>query len=293
MADPTAVVNHTYKNELSRDTVSAVVTTAETLYNGGIAGMDRSTGKMDHFDDAANMIPAGLVKGPLFGVYPMLGDATLEAVAKGGVTPRVSVTGASAITDFSKLVFATDGSTFTLTRPADDAVPVGIVAKWDTSTYCWVYMFSWVESVMLGMATAGQGLGKQNLFLGSVTSGTMEGTGAIDIITEMPMYGHFSIDSFFAVTKGYDAGITAGSQQLNLEIAAADVTGGVITLTEALCDAAGDAGTVTAGTAITGTNEVHDGDVLSIEMATGGTGFTADQVGVFDLWITITPLPGA
>ena len=72
-----------------------------------------------------------------------------------------------------------------------------------------------------------------------------------------------------------------------------DVTGGVLTLTYEHCDAAADLGTNVSATAITAANEVHIGDVVQVEMAASGTGFTAAKLGAFKLLAVIQKLPGA
>jgi len=48
----------------------------------------------------------------------------------------LSVASASAVTDVGRPVYATDDNTFTL---AKTGTRIGRVAKWDTSTYCYVY----------------------------------------------------------------------------------------------------------------------------------------------------------
>lgn len=52
-------------------------------------------------------------------------------------------------------------------------------------------------------------------------------------------------------------------------------------------------GTEIDATAITAANEVHQGDVVTLEAASGGTGFTADAVSAFKIYAKIQRLPGA
>lgn len=96
-------------------------------------------------------------------------------------------------------------------------------------------------------------------------------TAAADLLTNYVLGFAFKILSVSFVTTTIGAGAGA-SQVLNLEIGTTNVTGGVVTLTEAATDTLGE---LTAGTAITANNVGTASDTLSIEVATGGTVFTA------------------
>lgn len=296
MADPTALINHTFKTTPNREISQAIIKTSEALMIGGHAAISRSTGLMEFAGDAADLIPCGVVTGESLGNSSHLtGDGTYEAIAQGGVVVRVSVTGASAITDVSKFVYMTDGQTYNLTRPADDAVPYGIVLKWDTSTYCFVYVFGLIEAILASMLSV-----KETLLLGVFPSNALQGTAAAELLTDIPQYGHFTIDDIYAVCVAHDNAAVAGSQVLEIDIGATSVktTGGVnpaqLTLAYTDCDAVGDMGAIIAASAaIVTANEVHDGDTVSVRMNASGTGFTADCAAAFALYATITRLPGA
>lgn len=93
--------------------------------------------------------------------------------------------------------------------------------------------------------------------------------GAGDVVTEVPLQGHGRITQVVFVTTEPGVGVGA-TRALNLEIGAVNVTGGVVTVTEASTSALGE---VTAGTAVTANNEFNDGDTLSVEVG-AGTVFT-------------------
>lgn len=96
-------------------------------------------------------------------------------------------------------------------------------------------------------------------------------TSAADLMTDyVPGYA-FELLSAEFITTNPGVGASA-SQVLNLEIGATNVTGGVVTLTEASTSALGEK---TAGTAITAANVGTKTDTLSIEVAADGTVFTA------------------
>ena len=297
MADPTSQINHTFQNILNRDISYYQIKSAEALVIGGHAALNRSTGKMEFADDAANLIPMGIITTQLHGDNTNLtGNAAgdYSAVARGGIVAQVAVTGASAITDAGKFVYATDGQTYTLTSPADDSVPYGIVMRWVSSTTCDVYFFGLIEAIQMSLIPR-----RATICLGSFPTNALQGTAAAELLTDIPMYGHFTIDSWYAVPVAYDNAAVAGDQNLEIDIGATSVktTGGVnptqINITYAELDAVGTMGTAIAGSAIASANEVHDGDTISVRMAASGTGFTADCAAAFNLYIQVTYLPGA
>lgn len=110
------------------------------------------------------------------------------------------------------------------------------------------------------------------MFIHPLTSlATGLGTSAIDILTNLTPGFPFKITSFAFVTTVAGTG-SGASQVFNLEIGTTNVTGGVLTLTLA---SQATIGTVTAATAITAANVGSATDTISIEMAAGGTVFTA------------------
>lgn len=64
------------------------------------------------------------------------GDKRVKVRRQGII--QLTVTGAAAITDAGKPVYATDDDTFTLT-PTTDCSFIGVVSKWISSTTCFVY----------------------------------------------------------------------------------------------------------------------------------------------------------
>ena len=62
------------------------------------------------------------------------GDINVNIRSQGVV--KLTVVGASAVTNINDLVYATDDATFTLT--ASGATAIGKVRRWESSTTCWV-----------------------------------------------------------------------------------------------------------------------------------------------------------
>jgi hypothetical protein len=94
---------------------------------------------------------------------------------------------------------------------------------------------------------------------------------AADLMTNYVVGFAFKILSVSFVTTTIGAG-AAASQVLNLEIGTTNVTGGVVTITLAGTDTLGE---LTAGTAVTAANTGSATDTLSVEVAAGGTVFSA------------------
>jgi len=116
---------------------------------------------------------------------------------------------------------------------------------------------------------AGTGVATLTIPLTSLVTGL--GVLAIDLLTNyVPGYA-FKLLAFDFITTV--AGTGAGASQVfNLEIGTTNVTGGVLTVTLA---STATIGVQTNGTAITAANTGTATDTLSIEMAAGGTVFTA------------------
>jgi len=116
---------------------------------------------------------------------------------------------------------------------------------------------------------AGVGVVPVTIPLTSLATGLS--TSAIDLLTGYTPGFRFKILSLAFVTTVAGTG-TDASQVFNLEIGSTNVTGGVLTLTLA---SQATIGTVTAATAITAANTGSASDTISLEMAAGGTVFTA------------------
>jgi hypothetical protein len=110
-------------------------------------------------------------------------------------------------------------------------------------------------------------------------------TAAADLLTNYTPGYRFKLLSlaFHVTTLGTGA---SASQVINLEIGSTNVTGGVLTLL--LADTT-PLGKVTQATAITALNEGSATDTISIEVASGGTVFTA---GAGELLLEIQNLEG-
>lgn len=291
MADPTAHVREFNSYTYYPNRQMNVIKTAEPLVTQALSMLDISTGKVEFADDAANLAPLGIILGEANGDNTKLtGDGTSKAVTLGGIVlNNVTVTGVTGITDIGKYVYATDGQTLTLTAPAV-GVPIGIIVSYVSTTYCDVYLFSLVDSILSGAASGKTG--RKRVSLGTFITNIIQGVNAINLHTETSTE-HYKIISLHAIPKGYDNAIVAGAQGMNLEIAATNVTGGLLTLGFASFDAEGDMGTVIDATAITADNEVHIGDELQLELVAGGTGFTADTHGAFEVFMIVEPMLGA
>jgi hypothetical protein len=291
MADPTSIVTKFSSYDIDKQRHSLIIKDSEALVHWALVSLNRSLGRAEFADDASDLIPAGLALGERYGAETLTGDTagSYGVVVRGGIILKnVSVTGVTASTDISKFVYATDGQTLTLTKPAT-GVPQGVIVGYVSTTYCDVYLFDMVESIV------NSSLGNQPTAyksFGTFLTNAIQGNVAAVLHTETAKE-HYQFVSLHALPKGYDNAVVAGAQTLNLQIGATDVTGGVLTLGFASFDATGDMGTIINATAITADNEVHIGNTVILEMAGAGTGFTADAVAAFEVFAIIERLPGA
>lgn len=261
------------------------VVSGTTIYKGAIVAYLAGTGTVTNYDDVAGHIPLGYAQ------EKVVGDGSLRIQVRlaGDVIRDQSITGVSDETTNGRAVYATDEATFTLTRPADDAHVVGVVLDGDSSNAD-LLMLSIQDYHVLGLA----GGNKRTIFLGTIHTTALEGTSGVNLRTSFPLWGHGIITDFFAYPTGFDSGHSAGSQTLNLEIGGTDLTGGILTLAGTSLDAIGDVGTKISATAITAANEFHDGDVLDVELVSGGTGFVASiDLAGFNLFADVEYRAGA
>lgn len=98
------------------------------------------------------------------------------------------------------------------------------------------------------------------------------GTSAADLISGLVLGHRFKILSLQFVTSTAGTG-SGATQTFNLEIGTTNLTGGVLNLT--LANQQTTYGQITSATPITGNNEGSATDAISLEMAAGGTAFTA------------------
>lgn len=94
---------------------------------------------------------------------------------------------------------------------------------------------------------------------------------AADLVTAYTPGYAFKVLALHFATTTIGAG-AAASQVLNLEIGSTDLTGGLLTITLAGTDTLGE---LTTATAITAANTGTAADTISVEVAAGGTIFTA------------------
>ena len=290
MADPTtAVVSESFEVDPHRNEL--VIKNAEPLVIGGLAALDFSTGKVEFADDAASLIPCGEVEKPYDGLVDHLtGNSAYnyKAIVRGNIVKKMTVTGAAAISDIGKLVYATDGQTATLTRPTT-GLPIGFIVDWISSTTCKVFLFSLVQS----LSRIHSGFTDYEIKdFGTFPTNALQGTAAVTLWQETA-YQHYKFLSLAAECVAHDDGVAAGSQAINLDIDGTNVTGGVLTIAATDVDVAGNMGAVVAATAITEENEVHTGNTVKLEMAASGTGFTADKCAAVRIYALIQKLPGA
>lgn len=106
------------------------------------------------------------------------------------------------------------------------------------------------------------------------------GTSAVDVMTGITLKGSGKIVGWGFATDVVFTG-TSATGTFNLEIGSTDVTGTATAIVLADGSALGEYHDLGSPTAL---NEYKDGDTLSIEMAAGGTAFTAGEV-TFIIWL--------
>lgn len=121
------------------------------------------------------------------------------------------------------------------------------------------------------VAALAAGVGVQTLVHPLTSLATGLGVLAIDLMTTWTPGFKFKILSWDFITTVAGTGAGA-SQTFNLEIGTTNVTGGLLNVTLASTAAIGQ---VTPGAPVTGNNTGSASDSISIEMAAGGTVFTA------------------
>lgn len=233
-------------------------------------------GRAFAFNDEAGAIPLGFAK------ESVLDDATAPQEtayihAQGRVVEGLAVTGlAGAKADVYKLVYATDDTTFTLTRTTPN-LPCGVVIAFRTSSVADVYFFSFAELAILSLSG-----GQSQVW--HIVSSTYEFAASSDLIKGLEAPCHGRIISVYAICSAapQDADVAATAV---LEIGGTDVTGGVVTFA-----AADTVGLKLAGTAVTAENVFHEGDLIDVETTVGTAGTLGD--GMFSLYVDFEPLLG-
>lgn len=192
------------------------------------------------------------------------------------VLPRVSVTGATAITDIGTVVYlnSTDND-LTFTRPTRGA-PFGIVSRWITGATVDVQRFSKLNLDMLGLS----GQATQTIFLASHTGADV--TTATGYAVPAPAC-RWALRTFKAsVTKALAGGTSIVYQS---QIGGVSTTGGALTL-NTVGGTGGTAGDSVSCTAITALNVGSENSALTL-LATVTGSFTGTATisifGTFDL----------
>jgi hypothetical protein len=258
-------------NYTVRDTVQLAcqAVTAAELYNGAYlygGSRDHATainrGRIAPWSGVAGQIPLGFASKRTTGNTAVVPIVEGEVDLGGRVMKNIAVTGlAGTVADNFRVVYATDDNTFTLVRPAVGH-PVGIVTRFISATNCDVYFLSFGELCVLGMA----GAGRKSWLLGIVNGLVSTGNHATGIVA--PCHGR--ILSTYGIVFEPITDVNANGN-INLEIAAVDVTGGVINF-----DFADVLGAKKAGSAVTATDVFHEGDLIDIECAEVAAGTAID-----------------
>lgn len=293
MADPTATV--VLPGTKAYDGVSgAKMVGSEVLVTGAFVGELFGTGELQNLADEPGAWPTGYVEhfddkvtasvpnssGAVTGTN-LNTDADYGATVQGGViVTGLTVAGATSYAKKGEPVFATDGQTLTLTRPSDDAVPMGFVYDMPrdhtAATNVAVYVFGKVESWMLSCA----GGNKRRIVLCTLPMASIADTSKIT----HTLWGHGRIVEIGAQPI-IDVSTGSKATTLTCSINAAAITTGALALTSTGLDTPGTAQSVTP----TAANEFHDGDVFNGQFGsttTFGEGYCA-------FYIDVEYLPGA
>lgn len=271
--------------------IAALILEGAQTYQGSFAKLNGPThgtsdhqGRVEVLDTDSGSIPFGLFNkaGTLGsnGANRLDGDESEDVrqdVYLGSfVLGKVAVTGASAQTDVGSKVYLSNDNDLTLTRPTK-GLPVGMVMRYYSSTEFDVYIFSVETIVAIALAGAGQ----YTWHLGVVVA---EASGAGNVLTGITAPHHGKILSVYAICASAPADADM-AMDLNLEIGGTNVTGGVISLA-----AADTLGLKIAGTAITGANVFHEGDLIDVEAASVTAGTVGD--GIYNLYAEVELMPG-
>lgn len=267
---------------------SVQVEDAEIVYAGGFAALwdERNAtaakkGRLAAFQAAAGQILMGRVHSP----GSQTGDVDASPVPEAQVSlesevlENVPVAGVTAVLDQGKVVWiSTDNlkADLTLTRPTR-AQPLGIVVRFRATGYA--------DVLILGLASrlALMGAGRKEIVrLGSFDNADLA-TG--NVATGFPMAFSGKILSVFGMVEKAFTG-SGGTADVNLEIDATNVTGGVVTVSTA---AGGTIGAKLDGTPVTAANYFQEGSVIDVEVANTGGTQTAGRVAIY---MVVERMPG-
>lgn len=265
-------------------TMGLTPTVSTEYFAGSIVGINKQTGRAVKWVDASN---AGVV---FQGIMPQYinvdasGNDTTRATQVTGVVPAIlpvypmfqrmaqnlPVAGVTAVTDHLAPVFClTDNAKedLTLTAPADDRAPVGIVWKFRSTGYADVLFFAPMEAVLFtligvydewihGTAVAGFSTGVTYAKVSQGRSGE---------ITNVLLY-----TATPTVTTGGSATLQVNVNGGDDLFASADV------VLKAAVDGKGEVFVSDEAVVTTGNRHIfHDGDTVNVIVADGGTPFAA------------------
>lgn len=274
----TALAASTSLTKASPDALAFVVENAEVSYAGGDSAL--ASGYLKALTGAAGDIPCGLaLQGAITGATSDSPQPTQSTDSGDVVLKAVPVAGASTIAHVGSVVYtSTDNvkTDLTLTRPTRGFAR-GVIVKFNSSTSFDVLLFGFAR--MLAM----QGVGQREV----LELGTFANVALINgnIVTGQVMQFRGKIISLHGLVQTAFTG-ASGTAEVNLEIDATNVTGGVLTVSTA---AGGTIGAKLDATAITAANVFSEGSVLDVEVAnTGGT----QTAGSVRLYMVVERLPG-
>lgn len=239
---------------------------SDVAYEGSLMCIEHSTGHVRNADDGADSAFLGIAQKNTTGD----GSTEIAVATGGGLQESVAVTGYSSAALNFKSVYATDdGTGLTLTRPADDALPVGITMKYRSSGVGDVNFFSAKESYLLSVG----GRLKKTLCLGAYSLIAGTGTWVANYVLNF----HGKLMDWYIQSDGQAASGSSGDVDLNLDIDGTNVTASQISVLEASVDATGDQ--LSPDSAMTAT-EFSEGSLLSVE-GTANTVYTAGHITIF------------
>lgn len=275
-----------YSTSAARQTDAYVVKDGVTLYAGCLIGID-DDGYADHWGDEAGMTFAGMALEGCVGDTSAAPPVHVRVDASGfkfhNVTVASSVQGS-----VGALVYCASSNIADATLVGTSNVgAIGRYMKHTSAGVGYVELFTpgqYLQEAGLGAITPftdnttgtgtdtlAAGVGVQLVTIPLTSLATGLSTSAIDLLTTYTPGFAFKVLDFNFVTTVAGTG-SGASQTFNLEIGTTNVTGGSLNVTLASTSAIGE---VTEGTAVTANNVGTASDTLSIEMAAGGTVFTA------------------
>lgn len=272
----------------SSPNITLLMDASQVFYAGAMIALDTADGYAEHMDDDPGLCFMGIAS-QYQSSDASRKDNTNATIVTANVAARIplypvfdrlargaTVTGASARTDAGRFVYATDDATLTMTQPADDRAPVGVVWEWISSTTCDVLFFTPEQSMLATLiGTTGE------VFIAEASPSF----GPTTYTKTLRGHGVFTDLYFLFAVAG---AVTASTFTINASIGGGSnffATAAVMTLAVATKGAEVKVSALTNGTFIAANCEFHDGDVLSMVLTNGGTAMTtavAQVLGIYD-----------